>query len=188
LITTSGWDVRDLILQKIVQCEGGSQTILNLRKVCSTTKSWIDNLLPAQANLIFSGIPVSIHASRESLKQFTEAPAPPTVTHLKLYNAKFFRDMTVEETQFFNEFVAWWSAKLTILELNAPERIILDAFKAAPLKSLWFNALNTYHHRLSEVQEIKAVTLKLEEEEELKFFQCNGSKWVLKSSFNHGKY
>jgi len=113
----------------------GGQSALNLRKVCSTTKNWIDDLPEPQANRIFaeSTATVELHGP-QTLNLFLKHPPPSPVTSLKI---SVIHSGYVENLQegllheLWNRFVDYWWLKLESLQLTK-----LDSPKSKMLRLL----------------------------------------------------
>jgi len=163
-----------MLLSYISAGKDGNQALLNLRKVCSTTKSWIDELSPSQKRRFSPNLQVSIFLCRKNIADFLLSPPPYKVTSLKLANTIYLcsyssrNGHSVEETQLIKSFVAFWCPKLEYLEIERVTKEVVDYFgpsttlkrirctyisddlaKLEGLESLSIRNTNTYGDRVS---------------------------------------
>jgi len=99
--------------------EGGPQAILNLRKVCSSTKEWIDTLNTQTREKVFFSIPISFKINPENIQKFHDNPPPPGATSIivrddgerKLHK----RELESMERGSFPTFFTFWEHKMAAL-------------------------------------------------------------------------
>jgi len=80
-------DIRDYILEHLVQSGKDTleaQKVLNLRKVCKTTKSWVDSKASSVVAKIFLRIPFAFEFefSQKDLEEFDKCRPPPRATSI----------------------------------------------------------------------------------------------------------
>jgi len=104
--------------------EGGLYDILNLRLVCKTTKSWVDNLPLSQARRVFKNAQIKIESSTppcNALQRFVQSPPGCKIASLFLTLSISFenREFTSEEKTNWEQFYHYWSQRLESLTLKS---------------------------------------------------------------------
>jgi len=95
--------------------EGGPQAILNLRKVCSFTKEWIDTLDNHTWEKVFFRIPISFTINPENIQKFHENPPPPGATSIILRDNGEKSSNTRHLKDTFPTFFTFWEKKMIAL-------------------------------------------------------------------------
>jgi len=159
--------VGELLLSFITQGAGGSQAALNLRKVCSATKSWIDGLTAAQKRRFFPDLQVSIFLCRKNLADFLLMPPPFNVTSLKLQNPEFLGSLKTkpspEEKKLIKSFANHWCPKLEFLEVDRLTEAVNNTFgSSAPsskLKTIHCELMTEFFPKLLEIESLSVKSL-----------------------------
>jgi len=160
---------------------GGLKDLLNLRLVCQTTKSWIDNLPMAQTSRIFSKSHVEIqapmHKKHFHLSDFLQSPPPFGVSTLTLTGNIFSPEQTflLGNREVWKHFYEYWINKVEHLivsdrgHLFLAEDFITELFytelllKCKNLKSLtislhnktdyfWFQKFLKFNQKIPDLQ------------------------------------
>jgi len=102
---------------------GGLYDVLNLRLVCKTTQSWVDNLSAFQAKRIFFKSQVKLNCSTSTSKvieSFVKYPPP-----FKLHSLSLTLDIPFQSLEFtlfekstWDQFYVYWNSRLESLVLN----------------------------------------------------------------------
>jgi len=111
-------DLTEILLDYIAS---EPMAILNLRKVCSVTKGWVDAMRPSQAKRIFSSIPIILELYASDLEKFEQCPPPPSASALKLIGSGGFLKTPGASENLrisFPRFLDFWSNKMTSLQID----------------------------------------------------------------------
>jgi len=152
--------------------------MLNLRKVCTATKSWIDSLSPTQIRKLFPGLRVSIFLCRKNLADFLLTPPSFHVTSLSLQNTEFIGEYmkrpTAEEKSLMKSFANYWRHKLESLEVTKLTDAIMETFieSSASLKNFRCREyLQQMYPKLFELERLSFKHLDCHSQQQLFFTQ-----------------
>jgi len=111
--------VESRIVEFVSSGDEGLASVLTLRQVCKTTKSWVDNLPSRIASRVFSMSYVSLSSNQvteDYVTKLTKFPPPVGLTtlHLKVY---FGSDLEKFQTV-FQQIVDFWCGRLESLSLK----------------------------------------------------------------------
>jgi len=111
--------VESRIVEFVSSGDDGIESVLSLRQVCKTTKSWIDNLPSRIARRVFSKAFASIKNTQvteqcvTSLREFSPPPGLTTL-HLQI----FFGSDVDNNTTHFQNYLDFWANRLEVISLK----------------------------------------------------------------------
>jgi len=161
--------------------EGGPQAILNLRKVCSFTKEWIDTLDTHTREKIFFRIPISFTINPKNIQKFNKNPPPPGATSIIIRDNGETRSNTRDLKQSFPTFFTFWEQKMTALVTDysiVPFQKFGLGEDVIPQKLKYFqsNCDFVYDKKLMNWEHIEvAIFNRFEKEPDLSFFSTLAS-------------
>jgi len=167
-------DVTELLLEYVAS---EPRAVLNLRRVCSTTKRWIDSLRPSQANRIFSRLPITLNFTWMGLENFERIPPPPSASVLKFSTVgaisilkEEFRLKKLQKP--FPTFCAFWRHKMFRLFVD---NYSLELLNALGIPKALRNLICTNEIVETETHptllQLESITCDYESQPSLKFFR-----------------
>jgi len=99
----------------ISQCS--LKSLLTLRQVCKTTKSWVEDF--PKAEKLMSKLQIRMGIDLPIIKQFNESPPPLPITSLSLDTSKLDQvDSPEDYSDTWNAYFGYWSPRLVSLEIQ----------------------------------------------------------------------
>jgi len=121
----------DLLIEYVAAGDGGAQSVLNLRKVCSATKRWVDSLNPTLARRIFVRLPFQFKLNRPNLEMFHEYPPPPLASSIVLQltfpkNPKPYFKIPKTVKKRYPTFFSFWTSQMHTLRVEKFTSVLVD--------------------------------------------------------------
>jgi len=121
----------DLLIEYVAAGDGGAQSVLNLRKVCSATKRWVDSLNPTLGRRIYRRLPVQFKLSRTNLEMFHKYPPPPLASSMVLQltfpqKPKPYLKIPENVKRRYPTFFSFWAGQMQTLRVDKFTSALVD--------------------------------------------------------------
>jgi len=167
--------------------EGGPQAILNLRKVCSSTKEWIDTLNTHTSEKVFFRIPISFKIDPENIQKFHAHSPPPGATSIIVRDNGEMKTRLRDLKDSFPTFFTFWEQKMTALVVFKNSIVPFQKYclgeDAIPQKLRYFqsNCDFVFDGKLTNLEHLEvAIFKRFQHPPNLPFFSTLASKKTLK--------
>jgi len=163
-------------------------SILNVRKVSSETKRWVDNLRPSLSKRVYDQIIAYVdlyngdeNSDDDDTEESENSDSFTDVVYRKYFNSstnrtlekfnvcqtppevtslrlKYPEQLLESNTELVDFFCDYWSTKLEYLELNNYVYGILGLFKTAPIRVLHIGIMDSWPHSHSQFYQVEEIS------------------------------